>query len=239
MIARSMFNIKRTIMTACWVISFFVMIVLLMLNMLLAIIFEKYSAVQGEVGSGAKTLWFQMYEMVRRQVQTMKKKRVNLGFIVASVRKDFAAANPTGFGKLLVKEQVEQLKEDHTFLTFDDLCTKVPGMPKSQVERLGRKAWGVFDGLSPAELDAQDVVADPRREMFTEAIRKEAGLSSSEKKLSLADQKRNSKEAADLEASGADLAAAAAPKRDAEMDERIEKRLAAVEGQVASLVDAV
>ena len=40
------------------------------------------------------------------------------------------------------------------------------------MERLGRKAWGVFDGLSPAELDAQDaaedVVADPRREMFTE-----------------------------------------------------------------------
>jgi hypothetical protein len=121
-----------------------------------------------------------MYELARRQVQTFKKKRVQLTYVVESLRKDFATANPTGFGALAKKEQIEQLKDEPAYLTWDALRSKAPGLPQSQAERLGKKAWGVFDGLTPAELAAQDeeedAVADPRRELFLDVLKTQAGV---------------------------------------------------------------
>jgi hypothetical protein len=245
--------------TAGWVISFFVMIVLLMLNMLLAIIFEKYSLVQGNVGPGAKTLWFQMYEVIRRQLQTFKKKRVTLPHVIESLRKDFAASDPATFGAKYPKEQVELLKAESTYLPYEELLAKVPGMPRSQAERLGKKAWGTFDGTPAWLLEKQEkeeaAEEDPRREKFLEVIK----AASEEPAGKLLDQ--NGSVAADAETSAegdakpvevaqssapsaaATAAMASTASADREVDRRlvfeVDKRLVAVERQLVVMNEAL
>ena len=61
-----------------WVFTFFTVVVLLMLNMLLVIIFENYSKALSNVGPNAKTLSFQLYEALRRVIQAKQGKRVPL-----------------------------------------------------------------------------------------------------------------------------------------------------------------
>merc|ERR1719482_888330 len=66
-----------------WLITFTIVIVLLMLNMLLAIIFETYSEVRSKIGSHAETLVSQLLEIVRRRRAQRRGDQLSLSKIQA------------------------------------------------------------------------------------------------------------------------------------------------------------
>merc|ERR1719399_208505 len=82
-----------------WLLTFFIVIVLLMLNMLLAIIFETYSEVRSKIGSQAETLPSQMLEIFRRRRDQQSGSKLSLDAIhKALLRRAATVAASPGAG---------------------------------------------------------------------------------------------------------------------------------------------
>jgi hypothetical protein len=130
-----------------WLSTFFIIIVLIMLNMLLAIIFETYSEVRTSIGGNAETLGSQMYEIYRRWKQRRAGLRVGLPYAQACLLDKFSAKTEPHL------ERMDKLAEVMDFVTHEELRELVPGMPANQAARLCKKAWKFGEEeSSPLEL---------------------------------------------------------------------------------------
>jgi hypothetical protein len=137
-----------------WLGSFYIIIVLLMFNMLLAIVFETYSTVRTEIGNNAETLFTQLYNLVRRGIQTRKGTRVNLSFIEECIRKT------RGSGDEPRMLQLEHLMMDSLVVSQSDVEQMCPGLKRAQSTRLFKNAtkYAETHGNPPPE----DPNATPR-----------------------------------------------------------------------------
>jgi len=105
--------------TALWFWSFFVLVLLVMLNMLLAIIMDAYEKVSQQVQS-AETIWEQAYELVRRHRDRRKGKRVSIQHM----------------HRCLHHWMLQDILHEHEVLALPDFCAVVDGLENAQALRI-------------------------------------------------------------------------------------------------------
>merc|ERR1712216_191060 len=147
--------------TGVWIGTFYVLIVLVMLNMLLAIIFENYTNVLTNVGPEAKTMTAQAAEIFRHFVQARRKQRVTRAYILETFRRRRAESDPA-FANDALSDQMTALSRDHEYISLDQLLLIV-GMPPQQAPGFIHKAWGLYDGMDISAIK-EDIEEDAEEE---------------------------------------------------------------------------
>lgn len=157
-----------------WLSTFFMIISLLMLNMLLAIVFDTYSEVKGSIGSHAETLWSQTYEIYRRTRERKKGRRVGLPYIQECLLKQYGGTDTA----LLAMEKVGQITD---YVKYPDLMAMIPGFKEKQAHRLGGNAWKFSAGVSSLDLDEIECESEDAVEMSESPNIQESSILVSEK----------------------------------------------------------
>jgi hypothetical protein len=113
-----------------WLMMFFIVLVLLMFNMLLAIVFETYSEVRSGLGSHAETVWGQVYDFIERDLRERKGASLTLEFIESALRKKFGdPKKPRGL-------QTEEVEAEETEINMEELIAMCSGMKMNQARHI-------------------------------------------------------------------------------------------------------
>lgn len=143
-----------------WLWLFLLITVLILLNMLLAIIMEAYTAEKNKAASSL-TLWAQVRDILRRRREFRQGKRVRLNDVMEAFEKEF-----DGNHKKMFAEK-RQLK-------VNCLIAQVPKMQHKQAERLLQRALDQHRDKSVGETFNQVVTKDLKKQMEHLTAREEA-----------------------------------------------------------------
>lgn len=118
-----------------WLSMFFIVLVLLMFNMLLAIVFETYSEIRAGLGDTAETVWGQVYDFLDRDFRERKGERRTLNHIEHDLRKKYASKEkPSG-------QQAEEVEAEETLITVVEFQQMCPGMKLPQARVIFQHAY--------------------------------------------------------------------------------------------------
>jgi len=117
-----------------WFTCFFVLVNWIMLNMLIAIVMDRYAQVKANIGSGAETLWGQAYDVIQRKYEVWFRGQVSYGALLEEIQ-DEDEATPLveeelmdelnkirrgGENQAQVKYQCKKIIEGCRFMLMDE-----------------------------------------------------------------------------------------------------------------------
>jgi len=134
---------------AFWFLSFMLVMVLVLLNMLLAIIMDAYQ-VEKEKASDAITLFTQVVDMIRRRRQYKRGERVRLNDIYDTFLQEY-------------KGDDKRMMEMKTVITAEYLVATVPKMPYKQAHRTLVNSLARWDGMKKGHPNEEDLKAEVKQ----------------------------------------------------------------------------
>jgi len=99
--------------TTIWFVSFMLLVVNVMLNMLLAIILDRYTEVKGGLGDQCETLWSQTFELYSRWRRVRTGKEMSLSKILEKLDPDVSEREKEEDQEIQRLSQIDQRNPDH------------------------------------------------------------------------------------------------------------------------------
>jgi len=99
--------------TTIWFVSFMLLVVNIMLNMLLAIILDRYTEVKGGLGDECETLWSQTFELYSRWRRVRTGKDMSLTKILEMLDPDVSEREQEETQEIQRLSQLDQHAPDH------------------------------------------------------------------------------------------------------------------------------